>query len=73
MADVLISVDPNKCEGESVCVGLAPEVFRLNAVGKSEVINPDGADREPIIAAAMGCPTLAIIVLDAKTGKHLAP
>ncbi len=73
MAEVLITVDPEKCSGESVCVGLAPGVFRLNEAEKSEVINPDGADRGTIIAAAMGCPTLAITVVDAQTGKHLAP
>ncbi len=73
MAEVLIEVDHEKCSGESVCVGLAPGVFRLNEAGKSEVVNTEGADRGTIIAAAMGCPTLAITVTEAETGKHLAP
>ncbi len=25
-----IEVDPNRCEGQAVCVGLAPKVFELN-------------------------------------------
>ena len=25
-----ITVDPNRCEGQAVCVGLAPKVFELN-------------------------------------------
>ena len=25
-----ITVDPNRCEGQAVCVGLAPKVFELD-------------------------------------------
>ena len=25
-----VVVDPNRCEGQAVCVGLAPKVFELN-------------------------------------------
>lgn len=73
MAEVLITVDQEKCSGESVCVGMAPGVFHLNEQGKSEVINPEGEEKDTIIAAAMGCPMLAITVVDAQTGKKLAP
>jgi len=73
MAELRITVDRNKCTGEGVCVGIAPEVFELNDEGVAEVIELEGADRETIIEAGQGCPTEAITVIDEATGEQLAP
>jgi len=54
-----IIVDKVKCQGYGVCVAICPQVFRLDAQGKSEVINQDcqNCDCERAIAS---CPTQAI-------------
>lgn len=56
----MVRVDQDKCIGCGLCVGMAPEVFVMNADYKSEVINPEPTDaaRE----AAASCPVDAIIV-----------
>lgn len=60
-----IFVDQDACIGCGTCVSLAPEVFELDASGKSAVVkNSDGADDEKILAAARACPVQAILLLD---------
>jgi ferredoxin len=73
MAEVRVRVDPGKCIGAAVCVGIAPNVFRLNSDNISEVVDEGGADKETLISAAMACPSVAIEVLDGASGKRLAP
>jgi len=54
----MISVDQNKCIGCGLCAGLCPDVFQINANGKSEVVaqtNEAGAQN-----AAASCPVGAI-------------
>jgi ferredoxin len=41
---VKVKVDQDLCIGCGLCESLCPEVFRLSAEGKSEVVNPDGCD-----------------------------
>ncbi|HUT22344.1 MAG TPA: ferredoxin [Candidatus Bipolaricaulota bacterium] len=57
-------VDQTKCIGCGFCVGVAPEVFQLNAEGKSEIIG--GVDftahEAKIKEAAAGCPVSAITI-----------
>lgn len=53
-------VDKGVCQGHAVCVGIAPEVFELDAQGKSEVKDPEGADETTIQQAIDGCPVDAI-------------
>ena len=73
MAELEIKIDPKKCSGEAVCVGLAPTVFRLNEQGRAEVVDAEGAERDDIVAAAKSCPQLAITVVEVSSGKRLAP
>ena len=73
MAEVEITIDPKKCSGEAVCVGLVPTVFRLNERGQAEVVDAEGAERDDIVAAAKSRPQLAISVLEVASGKRLAP
>ncbi|MDP3837052.1 MAG: ferredoxin [bacterium] len=56
----MVRVDQDKCIGCGLCVGMAPEVFVMNADYKSEVINTESTDaaRE----AAASCPVDAIIL-----------
>ncbi len=67
--DLTIVVDRNKCTGEAICIGIAPEVFELDDNQISVVINPEGTDRETILEAALSCPQEAIRVLDKKRGS----
>lgn len=56
----MVKVDQNKCVGCSLCVGMCPETFRLNANGKSEVISGETTDCAKNAASA--CPVGAISV-----------
>ncbi|MFP4005658.1 MAG: ferredoxin [Candidatus Hadarchaeia archaeon] len=53
-------VDQDVCQGHMVCVGIAPDVFEINDAGKSEVVDPDGAEEATIQQAIDGCPVDAI-------------
>lgn len=55
-----IKVDKNKCIGCGMCVNLCPNVFALNAEGKSEVISQNDVDCAR--NAANSCPVNAINV-----------
>lgn len=55
-----IKVDQNKCIGCGRCTELCPAVFRLNADGKSEVI--EEKNLECALQAADECPVEAIFV-----------
>jgi ferredoxin len=54
----MIKVDQDKCIGCGLCVGICPEVFQMNADGKSEVLKQsDSADAQNALAS---CPVNAI-------------
>ncbi len=56
----MIKVDQNTCIGCGLCAGMCPDVFAINADGKSEAIaqtNETGAKE-----AASACPVNAISV-----------
>lgn len=54
----MIKVDQEKCIGCGLCVGMCPEVFRMNADGKSEEITQeDSACAQNAVAS---CPVNAI-------------
>jgi len=73
MSKFQIIVDRDLCIGAASCVGVAPDVFDLDADDKSVVINPEGADDETIIQAAQACPQDAIFLKDKKTGEQIYP
>lgn len=68
-----IAVDRGRCMGNGQCVSLAPEVFEHDENLQSTVVNPAGAPEDVILQAAVFCPTGAISVADAETGKELFP
>ena len=69
---IQIQVDRDLCTTLAVCLGLAPDVFELDAEGKAIVKNPNGADLQTLIEAAKGCPVNAI-VLHHPNGKRIWP
>ncbi len=52
-------VDQDKCIGCGTCASLCPSVFKLNELGKSEVIsnNYDNCDLKEVVSS---CPSGAI-------------
>ncbi len=61
-----VVLDRDLCQGHAVCVGEAPEVFRLGADGKVEAITdaPPAALHAEVRAAARYCPTRAIRLVE---------
>jgi ferredoxin len=59
---IKIMIDRKVCIGASACVAAAGKTFALDKEGKSTVINPQGDEKEKILAAEAGCPTRAIKV-----------
>ncbi len=68
-----ISVDYDRCVGSRICVLTAPRVFGLNENLQSQVLDPAGAEDETILAAAEGCPMVAISLVDVDTGERVFP
>ncbi len=62
-----VRVDPDRCQGHTLCAMAAPEAFRLSEVdGHSTAIYEDvpPALEESVRDAASTCPEQAIIVSD---------
>ncbi|MFT3772560.1 MAG: cytochrome P450 [Minicystis sp.] len=57
-----VSVDLNLCQGHAACVGEAPEVFRVDGVGKVRLLDPtpDASLSEKVEKAAAYCPQKTI-------------
>ncbi len=53
-------VDQELCIGCGLCVSIAPEVFRLNESGVSEVYANDPGEREKVQQAIDSCPVNCI-------------
>ncbi len=68
-----VTVDHNKCVGSTICVLTTPKVFALNENGQSIVVDLEGDTEAHIVSAAVGCPTGAITVEEAETGRRLFP
>jgi len=63
---VKVTIDYDLCQGHGVCMGEAPEVFRLNDDGEITILQespPDG-QRKKVQMAARFCPTGAISIED---------
>lgn len=59
-----VRVDRERCEGNSVCVALAPGVFDLDDDGIAVPLteNPEGDDAAAAQRAVHGCPREAIFL-----------
>lgn len=59
-----ITVDRELCSGSGICIVFAPATFGHDAETKAVVIDPHGDSIEDLVAAAEGCPTGAIVLVD---------
>jgi ferredoxin len=59
-----ITVDRALCMGSGVCIAFAPATFAHDAVTKAVILAPDGDPVGDVRAAAEGCPTGAIVLVD---------
>lgn len=57
-----VTIDPDRCNGNAVCVSVAPEVFDIGDDGKAYVLVDSVAseDRDLMNQAVSMCPTQAI-------------
>jgi ferredoxin len=60
--DVRIVVDWNECEGNAMCMGVAPEYFDVDDEGQLHLLQdePDEADRAKVEQAVRSCPKAAL-------------
>ena len=69
---VTLRVNPIACTGHGMCAELLPEVITLDRWGYP--ILASGTIPNPLLnharRAAQACPTLALLVVEEKTGKH---
>jgi sterol 14-demethylase len=61
-----VQLDRDLCQGHAACVGEAPEVFRIGADGKVELIqaHPDASLHARVRSAAQYCPTRTIRIVE---------
>jgi ferredoxin len=65
----LVEVEEGACAAHGDCVDLAPEVFELDDIARVIGTGPD----ELLLAAAEGCPSTAIRVIDRRTDEQVYP
>jgi ferredoxin len=65
----VVQIDQDACAAHGDCVDVAPEVFELDDVARVIGTGPD----ELLLAAAEGCPSAAIRVIDQRTDEQVYP
>jgi ferredoxin len=65
----LVRIDEGACAAHGDCVHAAPEVFELDDVARVIGTAPD----DVLLAAAEGCPSSAIRVIDQRTNEQIYP
>jgi ferredoxin len=59
-----VSIDPTRCRGHALCLGIAPDAFEFLDLEDRSAVR-DGAEHVPVdvlLAAARECPERAITV-----------
>jgi ferredoxin len=64
-----VSVDKGACIGSAICVGVAPDWFVLDERQRSGPVETEIDQDEVVRDAAASCPSEAISLVDAGTGK----
>ncbi len=59
-----VAVDRDLCMGSGVCIAFAPATFAHDAETKAVVLDSFGDREADIRAAAEGCPTGAIVLVE---------
>ncbi|MCK5411899.1 MAG: ferredoxin [Gemmatimonadetes bacterium] len=72
VGDLLICIDRAICVGFEDCITAAPGAFRLDAEGIATFSEPEGIERDRLLAACAACPVDALSVLDA-AGRRILP
>jgi ferredoxin len=65
----IVQIDDGACAAHGDCVDAAPEVFELDDVARVIGTAPD----DLLLAAAEGCPSSAIVVIDQRTKEQIYP
>ncbi|GAB7033823.1 ferredoxin [Streptomyces sp. NPDC021749] len=68
-----VEVDRGVCIGSGMCVGAAPDGFRLDAARQSHPVAPETEPGERVLAAAEGCPVEAIMLTVVDSGEAVFP
>lgn len=68
-----IIIDREACVGDGLCCDEAPETFEMDDENIAIVKNAEGDEADDIVSAAQNCPTDAIQLIDADTGKQVWP
>ncbi|MFG2400659.1 ferredoxin [Streptomyces lydicus] len=68
-----VEVDRSVCIGSGLCVGAAPDGFRLDTARQSHPVAPEAEATESVLAAAEGCPVEAITLTAADNGEAVFP
>jgi ferredoxin len=66
-----VRVDTRRCISSGMCVGIAPERFRLDEQRQSRPVSELIEDDEAVRDAAASCPVEAISLTDAQTGAPI--
>lgn len=68
-----VKVIRDACIGAASCIAVSPTFFQLD--GENKAVIQEGAmdSEENVLMAAQSCPTKAIVVIDAETGKQVWP
>jgi ferredoxin len=69
----IVEVIRELCIGAASCVAIAADTFMLDEENKAYLIESEWDQDDIIMAAAQSCPTFAIIIKDAATGKQIFP
>jgi ferredoxin len=73
---VKVWVDPQRCQGHTLCAMIAPDSFQLDDIeGHSSAVSEEvPPDQEDIVReAAHSCPEQAIFVTDDASTEHEKP
>jgi ferredoxin len=65
----IATIDAGACAAHGDCEAIAPEIFAIDDVAVVVGTGPD----ELMIAAARVCPSVAIVVTDADSGRQVYP
>jgi ferredoxin len=71
---VKVRVDPQRCQGHTLCAMIAPDMFALSDLDgtSSAVCDVVPADQEELVReAARSCPEQAILIEETKNGSSV--